>query len=213
MKDLIVTTADFLSKNFRSFSDDILKFAKINFNNEFRIPFIVKEGRTKGTQFKFIRENSIAEFFLDGKKLFSVEEPGKKYLEFLRGKWFEAACYIKLKRINKFDKIESNLRLDWKDDILKINKDKNEFDIIAMKGTYPHLFECKSGGVKSEAIDKLVSLRKNYLKRYSSIYIVAFYEPRRDILERMEDNGIKFIPYNQIENAFVHLDESLANLD
>lgn len=216
-EDLKNTTTDLLSKHFSILGNFLLAFAKdTNRQKENSYPndfFYTAKGKANGTFIKF--NKNIVEFnlMIENNLLLNVKTKKLEYIEYLRGKWFEDACYNKIKSLNLFDSIEKNLELDFKDDTIDDDFSKNEFDIIAMKGIYPYLFECKSGAIKSNDIDKLISMRKKYLGRYSSIIFITFFDPNPLIKERLFENKIPLIQYNNLENLIEITQKKHPNLD
>jgi len=199
----------FLENNFPRYSGKILGFAsKYRRNQNFN--FSVSDGKLKGTTISYQNKNTELKFFLNDKEIFSAQENGQELLDLCFGKWFEHLCFNQIKTLKYFDDLKLNchiLKASHKDGDDFV--DKNELDILAIKGIYPSIFECKSGGVKSEHVDKLVSLKQTYLGRYSSIFFITFF-PLNDsdefnilLKEKMLDNKIIHLSYKQIKSKII----------
>jgi len=208
----------FLTVNFRTFGKYILKFASKN-KYGFNTPLVINEGKHRGTTFAFQNGFSKVIFKKNTKVELDLNDKGDDLLQYLVGKWFETACYKKLLELKYFDEIHSNAKLE------KINRpqelkyeDKNEFDIIAIKGIYPIIFECKSGGIKSEFIDKLATIKNTYLGRYSSVFFISYFPMNLtnefEILlnEKMEENRIVHILLRDINQQLLKHLEHKENL-
>lgn len=200
------------TKKYKEYSKYILQFARNwnakspNKNNS----KLVNDGIYKGSYIKFEDGLSNICFIKNAKEELILKEEGTELLEYLTGKWFETACYLRLKNLNYFNEIQQNATLD------KLNKsdstkyqDKNEFDIIAVKGVYPVIFECKAGGLRPEYIDKLNTFKQTYLGRYSSVFFITYFPitnfTENDILlsERLEDSKIELIKFSELNNTLI----------
>ncbi|GEM_PF-1874927 len=212
---------EFLTKNYKDYSKYILQFARnwdAKFPNSNNSKYI-SDGKFKGSYIKFEEECSQIYFVKNAKEELILKEEGTELLEYLTGKWFETACYLKLKSLNYFNEIQQNATLD------KLNKsdstkyqDKNEFDIIAATGVYPIIFECKAGGLRSEYIDKLNNFKQTYLGRYSSVFFITYFPinsfTESDILlnERLDENNIKLITFSELNSSLIPKLKSHKNL-
>lgn len=201
----------FLEDNYRLYSSAILRFAsKFDPKREFGKfnSLEIQNGKLSGTFFNYENGISYIKFVHSNKQKLILNEKGPDLLEYLTGKWFETACFLKIKKMNYFDEMHENARLE-KNNKSTYSKydDKNEFDIIASKGIYPVIFECKSGGIKQEFIDKLFNFKQTYLGRYSSVFFITFFPVNMNneyeilLHEKLEDNKIKIINYKQLNGG------------
>lgn len=201
----------FLEDNYRLYSSAILRFAskfdpKRGFGKFNSLE--IQNGKLKGTFLNYENGISYIKFVHSNKQKLILNEKGPELLEYLTGKWFETSCFLKIKKMNYFDEMHENARLEKNNKPTYSNyDDKNEFDIIASKGIYPVIFECKSGGIKQEFIDKLFNFKQTYLGRYSSVFFITFFPVNMNneyeilLHEKLEDNKIKIINYKQLNGG------------
>jgi hypothetical protein len=184
-----------LTTHFSSFSKFILGFAKLE-PLKYNYP-VSREGEKliAGSKYKFSPTSFYLKLMLNQKILFEAEEkPGRQLVEDVTGKWLEKAVYKKILESGLFGVVNMNVKIAYK------TKDyKNEFDILAMKGTDLCLFEVKSGSVKASDIDQLVALRK-MLGTYTRLFVVAFFKPNATIQERLNEYNITFLLFQNLEN-------------
>ncbi len=114
------------------------------------------------------------------------------------GFWLEYLSYLTLKNSGKFDFVYLNTKIFYKKQSITETY-KNEIDILAMRGTTPYIFECKTAAVKNDEIDKLNYLRRTYFGRYARIFIIGMNKPTESKLEKIKDNNITFIPFSELE--------------
>lgn len=175
-----------LSSEFKHFSRFLLEFAsKEPLKHNFPLNKEVNAGEIAGSKYKFNQSGFYLKLVLNGKVLFEVEEkPGRLLVEDVTGKWLEKAVYKRIRESELFSEVTMNLKIEYKS-----KEYKNEFDILAMKGTDLCLFECKSGKVKAADIDQLVALRA-MLGRFTRLFVVTWLKPSSVMLERLADNNI-----------------------
>jgi len=196
---LLLETADFIIKNKKLVYPFIMKFAsKYTHIGRYLNHPASENSIFRGSYIK--QENGLAEFLFchKNKVLFNRKVANPEYLEYLRGKWFETACFIKIKNLSVFDKVESNLEINWREHYNYLRFGKNEIDIFGMHGIIPFVFECKSGRIEIAAVNKLKAIKETFLGRFSNIFFISLTEPSRDLYERFEENGITYINYNDL---------------
>lgn len=196
----------FLENNFYNFSDIILSFASRN-TNDVSQPIEKTSGRYLGTCIRYAGRKSTIMFYDKQQHCFGVEEEGSGLAEYIRGAWFEHACYQKLLDTGHFDDLLLNVTIRKKQTAPSDKfEDKNEIDIIGIKGIFPSIFECKSGKIKPGAIEKLIAIKQNYLPRYTQMYLITYFalsekvEQHRLLKERMRDAGIVHLLYHDLSN-------------
>lgn len=205
-ESLLESTADFIIRNLKIVYPFIMKFAD-------KHQKIGKSVNYDAGQNSFIKGSRIAyadgiasfRFILKEKELFSVQTANIDFLHFLRGKWFETAAYIQIKKTGLFDTVDANLEIDWKGQPDPSGFGKNEIDVFAMKGIIPYVFECKSGLIKTEAINKLKAIKETFLGRFSDIFFISVHHPNDRIKERMKEQGIKYVNYYDIKNLHSYI--------
>jgi Holliday junction resolvase len=104
------------------------------------------------------------------------------------GKWFEAYVFQKLKTQKVFDQLQQNVVL--KNDA---GKDKNEFDILGNRNGWLYYFECKSGWVGTEDIDKMASYQKLFTGRFTIPVMVSYFELKANVKTRAKEHNINVI--------------------
>lgn len=182
---------------------------------------VKKEGKFKDTEITLINDNCRLVIIYEGKELFNYVGTDTKIIDIFGGKWFEYECYNKLKALNYFDELKWNCNIKRKSRTSnEIYTDKNEIDIIGNKGPYPYIFECKSGNIKAEAVDKLVAIKESYIGRYASLIFISKYPlstnntNHKNVIEKIKDNKIVHLNFNQLDNKneVVELFNEKANL-
>ena len=198
----------FLSENFRMYSNFVLKFASFRSKagaGNMIYPYIKLNASKTGIVINKQKSMYQVEFVRKGNIVFRTSFYPDTLLDELTGKWFEKKVLKKIRNTGVFDKLYTNVIFDWKDERIKREfEQKNEIDIIGMKGTYPHIFEVKSGGFGKQNIDKLIALKKVF-GRYSSLYFITYFQiegRKKHLNERVKDLGINHITYFGIENFF-----------
>lgn len=210
-----------LLENNKKLLNKILDITKQNDINSKSFIKEFSEGKFKGSIIYYRENFSKLKIVEDKITIFEYEEPGKFLIDLLTGKWFEYVCYEKLRQLNYFDNLQWGCYIKRK--ISKQNEnftDKNEIDIIGNKGIYYYLFECKSGNIKADAVDKLVAIKDSYIGRYSSLFFISKFpldnnnNIHRNIIEKIHDNNIKHVLYDELANRtkIFHLLEYRANL-
>lgn len=184
-----------LSSNFNHFSKFLLGFAATEpLKHGSPSSREIAVGKLTGTKYKFTQSGFYLKLVLEGKVLFEAEEkPGRLLIEDVTGKWLEKAVYNSICNSGLFGEVNMNLKIAYKS-----KEYKNEFDILAMKGTDLCLFECKSGRVKAADIDQLVALRK-MLGTYTRLFVVTWLSPSPVMLERLTENNITALSFPNIE--------------
>ncbi len=196
--------ATLLQKDFKYYASKILSSSSRYRKNSF-LDATVTEGKLKGSFIKYNDEGTSIKFVLNGKETYYAKENGDNLLQFCFGKWFEYSCFNAIEAASVFDELQLNCRIQKNSRREEyLFSDKNELDILAIKGIYPAVFECKSGGIKSEHVDKLVALKQTYLGRYSSVFFITYF-PLNDhdefhlmLKEKMNDNKIIHITYKDL---------------
>lgn len=175
-----------LSTRFNHFSKFLLEFAsKEPLRHSYHLSKEVTKGEIAGSQYNFKQNSFYLKLVLNGEVLFEADEkPGRLLVEDVTGKWLEKAVYKSICKSELFAEVNMNLKIEYKS-----KEYKNEFDILAMKGTDLCLFECKSGKVKAADIDQLVALRA-MLGRFTRLFVVTWFKPGSVMLERLADNNI-----------------------
>ncbi len=175
-----------LSTTFNHFSKFLLEFAsKEPLRHNFPLHKEVNAGEIAGSGYKFTSQSFYLKLMFKGNILFEMEEkPGRLLVEDVTGKWLEKAVYKSICESGLFAEVNMNLKIEYKS-----KEYKNEFDILAMKGTDLCIFECKSGKVKASDIDQLVALR-SMLGRFTRLFVVTWFKPGTTMLERLADNNI-----------------------
>lgn len=184
-----------LSRHFKDFSKFVLDFAKMEpLKHGFPSHKEASNLRIAGSKYTYKKESFYLKLVLEGKVLFEVEEkPGRLLVEDVTGKWFEKAVYKSICSSGLFSEVSMNVKIAY------LSKEyKNEFDILAMKGTDLCLFECKSGNVKAADIDQLVAIRK-MLGAYTRLFVVSWYSPSKLMKERLAENNITPLSFPNLE--------------
>jgi Holliday junction resolvase len=101
------------------------------------------------------------------------------------GQWFEAYVFQILKKAKLFDQLQQNVVLKNKQ-----GKDKNEFDILGNRNGWLYYFECKSGWVGTEDIDKMASYQKLFTGRFTIAILVSFFPLREEVKIRAGEHKI-----------------------
>jgi len=187
------------NREFAKFLNDFtIKNKKYNYYN---FPPYAKESNSKlrGSYIKNDKGTIKINYSLSGNSIYNDEFTGEDYFELLTGKWFEWAVFTKLDELKIFDSISMNVELDWKNKGIPHKYGKNEFDIIALKGTVPYMFECKSGDIKVEALDKIKSLQVDFLGRYSEVFLISYFPlNKKELEERFKEKKIEFFQFSQL---------------
>lgn len=181
----------------------------------------ISEGRFKNSIISYKNNISKIKLVEDDNKIYEYQEKSKFLIELLTGKWFEYVCFEKLRQLNYFDNLEWGCNIKRRNIGEKENyTDKNEIDIIGNKGIYYYIFECKSGNIKADAVDKLVAIKETYIGRYSSMFFISKFpldknnNIHKNIIEKINDNNIIHLIYNDLSNQskLLNLLDKKANL-
>jgi len=126
---------------------------------------------------------------------FVMHFENEKLLEYHNGKWFEKVVYGKLVESGNYDEVIMNY------EIFNAEGDKiNELDIVAIKNEKLDIFECKSGGLFQEDLNKLKAI-KDTLGKYSNLNLITYYrinentENERIVKQKLKDYNIKNYVY------------------
>ena len=195
---------DLLQKDFKIYAGHILK-ASSKYMRNAHIDLQFYEGKLKGSFIKYNGNETSIRFNLKGKETFYANEKGDELLHLCFGKWFEHSCYNAIESASVFNQIKINCHIQKnsrrEEDYYS---DKNELDILAIKGIYPTVFECKSGGIKSEHVDKLVAIKQTYLGRYAAVFLITYF-PLNDndevhlmLKEKMNENKIIHLSFKDL---------------
>ncbi len=122
---------------------------------------------------------------------------------YITGGWMENLVYEKIKNSKVYYDIRSNFKVNWAQ-----KNTKNEFDIVATKNHFLHIFEVKSGELNSDMILKLNSLNLLYGGLYSKSYVITYFdlgEKHKELLSRANEYKIKIIKLSDLENFLKNL--------
>lgn len=200
---------EFLIANFRDFRKFIFEFINMQ-DKTHPVPISKDNGCFEGSFISFTDNTSHVRFVYNGREYLNLSEDGDKLFNYLaKSTWFEEACYLELEKLNIFDSIYLNVEVLHKNKKTTDKYDaKNEFDILALQGVTPVLFECKSGKIPSDAVEKLVALKGLYLGKYTPKYILTYegindgIEAQRIIREKMAENKIGHVLLKNIKTEF-----------
>ena len=184
----------FLVLHFNKFGNKILDFAK-QFNEK-------KFSNYSKSGIKIESINKKINITLEYKSdKLSITNEDPEILKFITGEWFEYYCYKELEKINIFDRLYLNVKVAWKGKKSE-NLDKNQIDILGIKGTTPYIFECKSGRIKQEAIGQLAAIKNEYFDRYTKSILISYFMQDDLILEKAKGyNDIYHILAQNIANS------------
>lgn len=130
---------------------------------------------------------------LDGQRIV-YDFKGINFLEYHNGKWFEEKIYEALKE-HDYDELVMNFEI-----LNEAGLTINELDIIGIKNGKLEIFECKSGGVFQEDLNKLKAI-KDTLGKYSSLNLVTYYKlngkskAEKVAIEKLKDYHINNLNY------------------
>lgn len=206
---------NFIINNYKTYNDFINSFAKV-FNKQ-PLEKRKTEGRITDSLIKYDGNKGIVKFVFDGKTIYQDEAEGLEFLSFVTGGWFEYHCYKALQTLGYFDDLQLNLRLQVKSvQENSLYSDKNEIDIMGVKGVYSYLFECKTGNFNAQNLDKLFSI-KDYIGRYTNLYIITYFpfntnlERNKNVVEKAKEKKIEIITYNDLISNKINFNKK-ANL-
>jgi hypothetical protein len=117
------------------------------------------------------------------------------FIDYHNGKWFEKLVYDKLKSSGNYDEILMNYEISLENKILL-----NELDVVAINNEKLFIFECKSGGLNQEDLNKLKAI-KDTLGKYSNIYLITYYKiadnnsNEKVLRQKLKDYNIKNYSY------------------
>ncbi|MCK9280189.1 MAG: DUF1887 family CARF protein [Melioribacteraceae bacterium] len=184
----------FLVLHFNKFGDKVLDFAR-QFNEKKFLNY-----SKSGIKIESINKKINITLEYQGDKL-SITNENPEILKFINGDWFEYYCYKELDKINIFDRLYLNVKVAWKGKKSE-NLDKNQIDILGIKGTTPYIFECKSGRIKQEAIGQLAAIKNEYFDRYTKSILISYFRQDDLILEKAKGyNDIYHILSQNIANS------------
>lgn len=147
--------------------------------------------------------NKEKSFTLEVKKPVSktIKLSGIESFKFFTGGWFEEKVYLEILSLKYFDEVNLNVKLPLtlksKD---KNDNPKNEIDIVAIKKDVMYIFECKSGGVRQEDINKLRAI-KELFGTYARVILVNYFRINNaTIREKINEFRIECLIFNNKEN-------------
>lgn len=117
-------------------------------------------------------------------------------LSYIIGGWFEEYIYLQLIPLVQNGYIY-DLQINTK--LTKKERDYQEFDIVFTNGYRLFVVECKSGGVKSESIEKLANIRQRYGGLDSVCIVATAFEQNKIIHNKIKENGLYFVRDNYRE--------------
>lgn len=123
-------------------------------------------------------------------KAYKYEGESTELLSYIIGGWFEEYLYLELMPLVQngyiYD-LQINTKLNTK------GADYQEFDIVFTDGYRLFVIECKSGGVKSEAVEKLANIKQRY-GGLNSICIIATPFGQNEIVgKKIQENGLHLV--------------------
>ncbi|MBS1517936.1 MAG: DUF1887 family protein [Bacteroidetes bacterium] len=123
----------------------------------------------------------------------------KNEFDYIMGHWMEDFVYHKLKDENLFDELLMNVKLYSIRDNLQPEY-QNELDLCGIKDQTVYIFECKTGKLNKEIVEKL-RLIKNLSGIYSKIHLITLFRPvESSSKERIKDFNIKHINLTELED-------------
>jgi hypothetical protein len=211
---------DIILKN-RDLQNTFLKFAKkySNLKNDFKEN--IKKAKWSGSSISYSVNESTIKLIRDGNEIVSLKDRGYNLPKFIFGEWFEFVCLKVLRDLNFFDEIKHDVTIIRK--VKKANDrsiNKNQIDIFGIKGIYNYIFECKSGNIRADAVDKLVAIKETYVGRYASLFFISKFpldernDIHKNIQEKITDNGIYHLTYNDLldKNKIIDIFNERKNL-
>lgn len=189
---------NWLKENFDDVGSNILRIAK-QYSNQKQYKKEITEGKLRGSIFTSNSKDQSVKICYGGKEI-QIQDRGERLSHFIFGGWFEYFCLEKIKALNYFDEaiIDGQLKTQNNPQV------KNQLDLVAIKGIYPFIFECKSGGLKSDSIDKLTAIKQSYIGRYTSLFILTYSQidnknpNQKVLLDKMKDHDIIHLTFKQI---------------
>lgn len=177
---------------------------KFNKNKPFSLN--IEKGIFENSRIIYQNNFSNISFRSNGETIYQATASGDELLRICFGGWFEFVCFRELKNLNYFDEIIHSCTIDRRSS----NKnekftEKNEIDILANKGIYTFIFECKSGNIKAGSVDKLVAIKENYIGRYSSTFFISkkaltLTKPlHKNVLEKIKDNNVVHLIFDDLK--------------
>ena len=115
----------------------------------------------------------------------------EKFLNYHNGKWFEKEIFSRIKKSRKYDEVLMNYEIYNDENVLL-----NELDIVAIKNEKLDIYECKSGGLFQDDLNKLKAI-KDTLGRYSKIHLITYFniqantENEKIVRQKLNDYKIK----------------------
>lgn len=116
-----------------------------------------------------------------------------KLLSYIIGGWFEEYLYLELMPLVQngyiYD-LQINTKLNTK------GADYQEFDIVFTDGYRLFVVECKSGGVKSEAVEKLANIKQRYGGLNSICIIATPFSQNKIVDKKIQENDLHLVRGN-----------------
>ena len=145
---------------------------------------------------------------MPGGQVFSFPHPdGGRYFS---GGWLEEFVFVTLTDSGHFDSVLGNVVLTLRPDTIrelagrsrgKALTDKNEIDVVVIKGPRAAIVECKAGFVRQDQVYKLAFLRDYLLGAFGRAVIAARVPSYPDIREKCRDAGIELIAGDDVTDG------------
>ncbi|HAY32504.1 MAG TPA: DUF1887 family CARF protein [Ignavibacteria bacterium] len=133
-----------------------------------------------------------------GRQKINFEIKSQIEFDYITGLWFEDYIFLMFKDLKIFDDIQQNVKIYTLRENLKPEY-LNEFDICAIKDQTLYIFECKTGNIDKNIVEKL-RLIKSLTGTYSNINLITLFRPlETTALERIRDFKIGLITFNDID--------------
>lgn len=189
---------DYLFAHNKELISLIAKVSKMMFN--LKGEWNLKNHEIKDSINTFLWISESQELILNFKK--PVEQSfhlkGIESVKFFCGGWFEEKVNHTIIQSKFFNEVKMNVKLSVEN--LKSAKNKNELDVVAIKKEVLYIFECKSGRIKQEDINKLRAI-KELFGTYAKIFLVSYFPISDEVLkEKIKEFKIEFIQFNKQSN-------------
>ncbi|MBV6479137.1 MAG: hypothetical protein HGGPFJEG_01898 [Ignavibacteria bacterium] len=133
-----------------------------------------------------------------GRNTEEIEITSEEMLSYITGYWFEDYIFERLSKSEIFDDIQKNVKIyltreNYQPEYL------NEFDIVAVKDQTLYIYECKTGNLDKNIVEKL-RLIKTISGTYSKICLFTLFRPiENSALERIKHFKINLVELKQID--------------
>lgn len=129
----------------------------------------------------------------DNVNVYEYNGDSTELLSYIIGGWFEEYLYLELIPLVQngyiYD-LQINTKLNTK------GADYQEFDIVFTDGYRLFVIECKSGGVKSEAVEKLANIKQRYGGLNSICIIATPFGQNKIVGKKIQENGLHLVQGN-----------------